>query len=377
MVRGFAALLVFLGHLRPFTFHPYGGLASPSALDKVVWAITGFGHQAVMIFFVLSGFFITRSIMFDNRASRFSWPEYVIKRLTRLWIVLLPCLLLTYFWDSVGVSLSDKTFYDGRLFARYNSGPNDLSGGTNLSASTLIENALFLQTILAPIFGSNGPVWSLANEFWYYMMFPLVYIAIVRPRKPFGQAMSLSLFVAVCAFVGQTITLYALIWLGGALSYFIYDRNWLSEWLRTNSCLFISIVALLAALALSKTQYGSDFVRDYLVGAAASLVVLVLSNYEYGSAVYAHLARSFANASYTIYLAHFPFIAFVASVVLRNQQFSNTAMGYTVFAGLGVVTLAYCYGVYWMFERHTGEIRRYCLAKFRRMTGKARTASLP
>ena len=34
-------------------------------------------------------------------------------------------------------------------------------------------NALFLQTILVPVLGTNGPLWSLAYEFWYYAVFPL------------------------------------------------------------------------------------------------------------------------------------------------------------------------------------------------------------
>lgn len=31
---------------------------------------------------------------------------------------------------------------------------------------------MFLQTRFTPVFGSNGPLWSLFNEFWYYVLFP-------------------------------------------------------------------------------------------------------------------------------------------------------------------------------------------------------------
>jgi peptidoglycan/LPS O-acetylase OafA/YrhL len=43
----------------------------------------------------------------------------------------------------------------------------------NYTATTFVGNLAFLQTIAVPIFGTNGPMWSLANEFWYYLIFPL------------------------------------------------------------------------------------------------------------------------------------------------------------------------------------------------------------
>src|SRR5579859_1562974 len=111
MARGLAALAVLLGHLRSFVFVSYGDLPSHTPLDTLVWLVTGFGHQAVMIFFVLSGFFITRSIVVDDRGRGFSWPIYLTKRLTRLWIVLVPCLMLTVLWDRVGMAAAGMAFY--------------------------------------------------------------------------------------------------------------------------------------------------------------------------------------------------------------------------------------------------------------------------
>ena len=41
-----------------------------------------------------------------------------------------------------------------------------------LTAPVFLGNAAFLQRILVPELGTNGPLWSLANEFWYYLLFP-------------------------------------------------------------------------------------------------------------------------------------------------------------------------------------------------------------
>lgn len=55
-LRWVSAFLVLTGHVRAMFFPPYEKLLSADILTKVFYLITGFGHQAVMVFFVLSGF---------------------------------------------------------------------------------------------------------------------------------------------------------------------------------------------------------------------------------------------------------------------------------------------------------------------------------
>jgi peptidoglycan/LPS O-acetylase OafA/YrhL len=366
MARALAALAVLLGHLRSFVFLPYGELKSHGPVDTAVWVITGFGHQAVMIFFVLSGFFITRSILVDDRVAGFSWPIYLIKRLTRLWIVLLPCLILTLLWDRIGMVMAGPSFYEGNLYSIYNSGPNVATGGANLELSTLLGDLFFLQTITVPVFGSNGPLWSLANEFWYYLMFPLLYVmAVTRNRSWRVVVTNAIIFGAICLFIGKWMALSGLIWLVGAASYLVYEYGWFDKFFKTYSALAISIGLLAVSLAFSKGPMGGEFTKDLLIGIAAGVVVLVVARYEGGYPVYRKLAHFCADGSYTMYLAHFPFMALIINVILTNRKFEATVGGYLVFVTIGLTTLLYCYLVYWIFERHTGKLRRYCLSKYK------------
>ena len=39
---------------------------------------------------------------------------------------------------------------------------------------TLLGNLAFLQDFFARPYGSNGPLWSLSYEFWFYLVFPLL-----------------------------------------------------------------------------------------------------------------------------------------------------------------------------------------------------------
>ena len=63
LVRGLSALLVMLGHLRSFLFLDFGELHGAGVIAKLFYFCTGLGHQAVMVFFVLSGYFVGGSVL--------------------------------------------------------------------------------------------------------------------------------------------------------------------------------------------------------------------------------------------------------------------------------------------------------------------------
>ena len=78
-VRGLAALAVASWHLRLLVFDDYGSLDAPGAMLKAFYFVTGFGHQAVMVFFVLSGYWIGREIFTKFDANPLSWTDYAIR----------------------------------------------------------------------------------------------------------------------------------------------------------------------------------------------------------------------------------------------------------------------------------------------------------
>jgi peptidoglycan/LPS O-acetylase OafA/YrhL len=234
----------------------------------------------------------------------------------------------------------------------------------------MLGNLLFLQTIKVPVFGSNGPLWSLSNEFWYYLMFPLLYFSAARGRRWVVGTTNIGFFVVICIFVGKYIVIAGIVWLAGAATYIVYDRGWLVTQLRTPVALFLTLLALLLSLVLSKTHYGTEISKDTLIGIAAAAFVLVLARLDIAARPYRMLARALADGSYTIYLVHFPFMAFVATAILHNQKFDASILGYSLFLGLGIITLIYCYGIYWVFERQTGKVRRLCLKKYTELAAR-------
>jgi len=141
-LRGAAAFYVLLHHISSSYLH----------LQKTpVGTLLRFGQEAVVVFFVLSGFVIAYS-MESGRAQ--SWRVYVLKRARRIYPIFIFSLLLAWLFPVVE------------------------SGFVNPPQPWwLLGNLAMLQDIaskpgvwLEPLYG-NSPLWSLSYEWLYYMLF--------------------------------------------------------------------------------------------------------------------------------------------------------------------------------------------------------------
>jgi hypothetical protein len=108
-----AALLVLIGHVRSAVFIPYEAFVHNRLLLAPFYAFTSMGSEAVMIFFVLSGYLVGGQVIVRLQEMRWSALDYAITRMTRLWIVILPTLAVTYLIDHLSMSLSNGSLYDG------------------------------------------------------------------------------------------------------------------------------------------------------------------------------------------------------------------------------------------------------------------------
>jgi transposase InsO family protein len=91
----------------------------------------------------------------------------------------------------------------------------DLSSDSPFSLLALVANLAGLQTIFVPQFGGNYPLWSLANETWYYVLFPLL-VLVFRGRTTAARAAAVLAIAAIVRLVPGAILLYFSIWLLGA-----------------------------------------------------------------------------------------------------------------------------------------------------------------
>ena len=184
LLRLLAATEVVLFHINGFAL--LGG-------HRAAW--NAFGHEAVVVFFVLSGFVIAFAAETRERTAK----AYAISRLTRIYSVALPCLLFTLLFDRVGIALLPQLYggliTDGSALVRL------VLGGLFLNESWALSAQMF----------SNTPYWSIAYEFWYYAIFAGLFYFRGRTR--------IAVTALACLIAGYKILLLFPIW---ALGWGVY-----------------------------------------------------------------------------------------------------------------------------------------------------------
>jgi peptidoglycan/LPS O-acetylase OafA/YrhL len=333
--------------------------------------MSALGHQSVVVFFVLSGFFVAGSIATAIGENRWSWGKYAVQRLTRLLVVLLPALILTGLWDSLGCWLGGGKGYDGSFYRCVGTGPAP-EFPVHRDMTTLLGNVAFLETIFCPAYGSNLPLWSLANEFWYYLLFPLVYVPIaarsrIRTKVAFGvAALLLVLVLRRQLFFGEHSQLRGHgIWLLGGgiwlLGYFSYLGLKVS-WLRTRAAspvLFLLASTVFLFTLWQSTGHSEDSPKtDLALAVSFSLMVPFLASKQVVYEPYRRLSEGLSDISYTLYLTHFPLLAFFFFTFRLPKMHPPSLVGYLVFLAVLSAALLYAVGVWYLFERRTDQVRR-------------------
>lgn len=330
LLRAGAAFVVLCYHARLLFFVSYSKVRWRDALITVLYFLTSLGHQAVMVFFVLSGFLVAGSAIRAYKARRWSLGWYFRNRLTRLYIVLIPGLALGGIWDRFGLSFFGANgIYSGRnnhliYFAVFN----------RLSSLTFVGNVLFLQTIAVPPLGSNLALWSLSNEFWYYVAFALLLTAAtagqIRTRLIALVAVGLLFFS-----VGRSISLYFLPWLAGAALNFAPAT-------KRSQRLLLAIAAAALMISLLLIDSLPRIPSDFLVCGASCLLIYSLLQFGGGYAG-PGIASRLAGMSYTLYLIHLPFLVFVAAIVANKSRWQPDAI-HIVFS-FAIIALAFSYAL--------------------------------
>lgn len=354
LIRGLAALFVMAGHVRTVFFVPFGEAGDVGVIYSAFYFLTGYGHECVIIFFVLSGYFVG-SAFHRNR----QLANYSVNRLSRLWVVLLPALILTVGLDTLGMYLNpSKSFYTIAHTFRFIDPSNDRS------LLTFIGNVFFLQTVEVPTFGSNAPLWSLANEFWYYVLFPACYFLFAKGSSS-GKRLASALIAAVLLY-----------WLGMknlplALGFFIWLMGygaWLVSW-KPGMIVRIVFVLIFLAVCVGVRIYQTAY-DDFILGIAATGLVVAVRDIRLG-----HLgpvAVFLSRISYTLYLIHLPLIIFLAATVLYGTLYTPNPLTITYFFAIALAILVFSWLFYYVFERNTDVVRRYIKSSlFNNLTSKS------
>lgn len=354
MARGLAALAVLFDHVRALFFVPYHELPRHSVTLAAFYGATTLGHQAVMVFFVLSGFFIVSSVAGSFQSDHWSWITYLVNRIVRLSLVLIPALAFCFLIDHVGMALSSTSaLYHRSLENLITTSVADLETFRNF-----VGSFFYVQSILVRPFGSDGPLWSLSYEFWYYILFPVALCALTAKGRPRSRAIYAVLAVVILLFVGRTIALYFLIWLLGGVIAVSSSGNWAPTrfaWAKA-----AAIAPLVCVLGFSAWRpLNSPFLTDGIVaiGFGVWMYSIARMTEKPMSPRYAKSARLLAAFSYTLYLTHFPVVFFIRARIIHGNAWQPDLIHVLFAAAITIIPVVIAYGLAQVTEARTAVIR--------------------
>ena len=344
-LRALAALVVLLSHFAysRFTDGHY-----------LIIRDLNLGSDAVILFFVLSGFVIA----YTRETKDHTWRQFAFNRATRLYSVALPAIGLTVVFDAIGASMHPAA-YEGWWHSR-----------TPLSVAVPVSAVFANEWGSAGLrLGTNGPYWSLSYEAAYYVLFACaVYLRGVQRcllLAAGGLLFGLKVLLLLPAWILGAIVYHRL-----ALSDNCQERNWRAP-ARIAAAGTAAAYALCLALDIPETlmhlstewlgshvithlRFSDEFLWNALVGflfAIHLLSVATLLRGQQRPGAASRMIRWLAGASFSVYLVHYPALQLVDSLLPNSPGVGRDT-------ALFVITLAICFVFAQIFERPLAPLRR-------------------
>lgn len=278
VLRLFAAMLVVHAHM-----------VTSRILDTE--APLEFGREAVVIFFIMSGYVIA----YTSEVKHTGWKDYLAARIARITSIAYPALALGFIVAALGVYFSPETY----------SYIYQLDGAWKyIAAHSLFLGETSLMTEKPPL---NAPYWSLSYEVWYYFLFAIVFYS-----KGFLRWL---LLIPTVMLMGIKLMILLPVWYAGVYLYSTKEKPKSNKyWL--GAIITISFLVLLKSLgadtylrALIPSSWGlgsaDRFLWDYIVTAlilgffycVRSVDLSFLDKFSAG-------IRKYANYTFALYLTH-------------------------------------------------------------------------
>jgi peptidoglycan/LPS O-acetylase OafA/YrhL len=318
--RGLAAIAVLSDHLCATFLLPF--LGATSSLDVAMGLL---GSWAVIIFFILSGYLITSSILYNIKNNGgFVWQDYLVSRIARIYPPLIASLVLCViiFWIANHFNLHGKQAF--RL-------PTDLYVIRDKFEFRYREIGLSL-LMRGGALDMNGPLWSLYVEVKTYLL--AMFVAILGYHggklRRIGQIVSVIGIISILPDLIHNFTYVAIWTLGGIFALVLQGNVVKRSYLKPVYGVAILIFLFCSIMAPSLFMQQHIFTG---AGFTASIAFsIILAGFMFDWQIGAQIISSFsgtAKYSYTLYIVHFPLLLFAFSL---THQFlaSNFHYGYLV-----------------------------------------------
>ncbi len=339
-LRLFAAVAVIIGHIEVmknmfnfsslwYDFNNTYTLAPITYIlqGKMAWSaplISNLGFHAVVFFFVLSGFLITHVLIQETQTKgRFSISSFYWRRIIRIW----PLYLMIIFF-AFGLGAINWPVFNY---------PNQAEWQTQ---SHLVKMCYFLFSpnlalLLVPAAGMLGHLWSIGVEEHFYLFWPWLLRKIKCNKNrilTFGACWFLSkiilkLLITTYHIPLHNLTLYFIfnkfecMALGGYLAFVFNDK--LSDmrdriFRHLHSLIYANmLVLLLVTYCLPDVWSNHNYL---LVATLSGLLIFKASKTNPAHPLNHPLVCKLGNASYAIYIVHFPILLWIFNSPLLHKN---------------------------------------------------------
>jgi peptidoglycan/LPS O-acetylase OafA/YrhL len=222
-LRFIAAFMVVVGHARfqHFGYYDELAIAGKGLWSEILFLIPRFANEAVTVFFVLSGFLVGGRCVERVIAGSFDAWSYVVDRSSRIWLPLVPTVLIT--WAVTATRGEQVPVWEG------------------------IGNLLSVQGVFVEPLTNNTSLSSLSYEIWFYGLALGVALAVGAGGRR-ARLAGLLIGVVSLAMFTKLQACYLFVWLAGSLGYFLDRRR--GQW----GLLFVGVaVASAGAIASAFT----------------------------------------------------------------------------------------------------------------------------
>lgn len=350
--RGICVTLVLLGHFRSFLFVDYSKIPSSDVITKIFYVLTSFGHYGVIIFFVISGYLCGGRYIYSR--SQFCINRYIINRVSRIYSVLIPAILICFVLDLLGIKLNIDEYY-GNV--------NEIS---SISYSILgsLDLYNFISTIFLVnkhdyIFGSNTPLWSLSYEMYFYLLFAIIFSVVAKKEIRKVHAIVL---LPILYIIDVDFLFYFAIWCLGTLIPYLSSKTKSVEafskyyWIISWGCL------LLLMLTLKVINFHS-FINDIIIAFLFS-VILVFSRGEIVfNCFFSKNLEKLGKYSFSLYITHFPvgfiLIGIYREIISNEEKLLFAYDSLFIYTSVSLIAIGFSCIFYHVFEARSNNLKSY------------------
>lgn len=368
MARWVAATIVFIGHLRNPLFFSFGNLeADERGIFVIIWYfVTGWFGEAVILFFVLSGYLVGGIGAAKLNSGNFYLYQYSIDRISRLFVAFLPALFLTVILDYFGRAY----FADAGLYSHTQAmiveKINTASFESLATWPIFIGNFFMLQTFIVAPYGSNQPLWTISVEFWFYVVFGILALFKLY-RNWIIRLVGGGLLIAIFMILGGSLLYYIGMWMIGVFIACVSAKRFEKPILALILFIGVLLISRLFGSAISQFEVGQEL-RSYVVAISFGYLLFSMRSIKYW--VLDRIApfnKFMADFSFSLYLIHFPIMIFILSVFYSTGVFDGIFTGYSpvdpegLFIYFTITLIVYCVSFIFsvLTEKQTWRIRGF------------------